>query len=53
MKFAWRQSVIDVAAWNSSKIEQVDLKEYKDLFVADVEHAAHELDVDEQIFNYL
>ena len=35
MKFAWCHSVTDVAAWNLSEIEQVDIEEYKDLLVAD------------------
>jgi hypothetical protein len=46
MKFAWRHNVIDVAAWNSNEIEQVAVKEYKDLLIADVEHAGHEVDAD-------
>jgi hypothetical protein len=46
MKFAWRQNVIDVAAWNSDEIEQVAVEEYKDLLIADVEQTGHELDAD-------
>jgi len=46
MKFAWRHNVIDLAAWNSDEIEQVDVEEYKDFFIADVEQAGHELDTD-------
>jgi hypothetical protein len=47
MKFAWCHNVIDVAAWNSNEIEQVDVVEYKDLLIAKVEQAGHdELDKD-------
>jgi hypothetical protein len=41
MKFAWCQGVINIAVWNSSKVEQVDIEEYKDLLVADVEQSGH------------
>jgi len=44
MKFAWRQNVVDIAAWNSAQVEQVDLEEYKDLFIADVEQDGQDLD---------
>jgi hypothetical protein len=46
MKFAWHHNVIDVAAWNLNEIEQVAVEEYKDLLIADVEHARHEVDAD-------
>jgi hypothetical protein len=47
MKFAWRHNVVDVAAWNSSDIEQVDLEEYKDLLIADGEQAGHDSDAND------
>lgn len=46
MKFAWRHRVVDVAAWNSSEIEQVDLEEYKDFLTADVEQDEHDLEAE-------
>jgi len=46
MKFAWRHRVVDVAAWNSSEIEQVDLEEYKDFLTADVERDEHDLEAE-------
>jgi hypothetical protein len=52
MKFAWRQGVVDTAAWNSSEIEPVDVEEYKDLFVADVEQAGRDLNSDEEVMQY-
>jgi hypothetical protein len=55
MKFAWRQGIVDTAAWNSSEnceIEQVDVEEYKDLFVADVEQAGHDLNSNEEVLQY-
>lgn len=53
MKFAWRHSVVDVAAWNSSEVEEVDVEEYKDLFIADVEQAGHGLSADEVVTEYV
>jgi hypothetical protein len=37
MKFAWRKDINDLAAWNSSQIENIedDITEYKDMLVAD------------------
>jgi hypothetical protein len=46
MKFAWRHAVVDIAAWNSDEVEQVDVEEYKDLLVADVDQATLDLDSD-------
>jgi hAT family C-terminal dimerisation region len=50
MKFAWRNSVVDTAAWNSGEVEQVE--EYKDFLVADVEQAGHDIDADEVVIEY-
>jgi hypothetical protein len=52
MKFAWHHKVVDVAAWNSCDIEQVDLEEYKDLLTADVEQAGHDLDAEVLMVDY-
>jgi hypothetical protein len=56
MKFAWCHSVIDIAAWNSEVVEVVDVKEYRDLLVADVEQAGHKLSggvsADELVVDY-
>ena len=52
MKFAWRQGIIDIAAWNSSEVEQVVVEEYKDLFVADVEQAERDVSSDEEVSQY-
>lgn len=37
MKFAWRNNIGDLAAWNSAHIEEVDseMKEYEDMLTAD------------------
>jgi hypothetical protein len=35
MKFAWRQSVGDCAAWNSGLVEEVDLDSYQDMLTGD------------------
>jgi len=39
MKFAWRNNIGDLAAWNSSQVEEIDDKfgEYQDLLAADGE----------------
>jgi len=41
MKFAWRNNIGDLAAWNSSQVEEIDNKfgEYQDLLAADREQA--------------
>jgi hypothetical protein len=46
MKFAWRHNIVNVAAWNSSEVEQVDLEEYKDFFIADGEQTSHNFDAE-------
>jgi hypothetical protein len=35
MKFAWRQDIVDLAAWNSAQVEEVDLDEYSELLESD------------------
>jgi hypothetical protein len=35
LKFHWRSSTADLAAWNSSQVEEVDLDEYKEMLEAD------------------
>lgn len=35
-----------LVAWNSSEIEQVDVQEYRDFLIMDVDLARHELDDD-------
>jgi hypothetical protein len=46
MKFAWCHNIVDVAVWNSSEVEQVDLEEYKDFFIADGEQTNHNFNAD-------
>jgi hypothetical protein len=31
MKFAWRNNIIDLAAWNSGKCEEINLDEYREI----------------------
>ena len=52
MKFAWHSNVIDFVAWNSGQVEGVDLEEYTDMLDADDHQAQHELDSDEESFEY-
>ena len=37
MKFTWRNNISNLAAWNSSQIEEIEdeFTEYKDMLVAD------------------
>ena len=37
MKFAWRNNISNLAAWNSSKIEEIEdeVTQYNDMLVAD------------------
>jgi hypothetical protein len=37
MKFAWRNNIGDLAAWNSGQVEEIDneMREYEDMLVAD------------------
>jgi len=41
MKFAWRNNIGDLAAWNSSQVEEIDdeLEEYWDMLATDGEQA--------------
>jgi hAT family C-terminal dimerisation region len=41
MKFAWRNNIGDLAAWNLNQVEEIDdeMKEYRDMLVADGEQA--------------
>lgn len=35
MKFAWCNTIPDLAAWNSSEVEEINIGEYEGLLVAD------------------
>lgn len=39
MKFAWRNNLTDIAAWNSVEVEEVNLVEFEDLLVIDGDDA--------------
>jgi hypothetical protein len=47
MKFAWRTNITDIAAWNSRKIEEVDLDEYQEMLMADIWSDEFDKDADE------
>lgn len=52
MKFAWRNNIGDLAAWNSSQVEDVDDRViYADMLVAD-EEQGDGCDADNNAFNY-
>jgi hypothetical protein len=45
MKFAWRNNITNLAAWNSATVEVFDLEEFEDI-LADDEYN-NELDIPE------
>jgi hypothetical protein len=48
MKFAWRNNIGDLAAWNSAQVEEVDeLKEFEDFLLGDEEQGDWDLGEDE------
>lgn len=49
MKFAWRNNIGDLAAWNSSQIEVIEdeIRQYEDMLVADQELELWDKSVDE------
>ena len=49
MKFAWKNNIGDLAAWNSAQVEEIvdHKKEYQDLLAADREQEEWDKAVDE------
>jgi len=48
MKFAWRNNIGDLTAWNSAQVEEVDeMREYEDFLLADEEQCVWDLAEDE------
>ena len=44
MKFAWRNNIGNLAAWNLAQVEEVDkLKEYEDFLLGDEEQGVWDL----------
>ena len=50
MKFTWRNNIIDLVAWNSAQVEEVDLWEYSEMLEAEEEAAELDKPEDEFIF---
>ena len=48
MKFAWRNTIGNLTAWNSSQVEEIndEMGEYQDILVADGEQARWDHDVE-------
>jgi hypothetical protein len=42
MKFAWRNTIRDLAAWNSGLVEEIDLEEFQLLLDADMRENENE-----------
>lgn len=53
MKFAWRNNIRDLAAWNSAQVEDIDneMREYEDMLIADQDFEKWDKSVDELIIN--
>jgi hypothetical protein len=49
MKFAWRDKITDLAAWNYGLTEEVTLEEYKDMLAQDEWEAELDKVADEYI----
>jgi hypothetical protein len=47
MKFAWRNNIPDLVAWNSEQTEEVDLDEFQELLATDMWADEVEKGVDE------
>jgi len=54
MKFPWHNTITNLAAWNSTEIEEVDLECYVDLLETDKMFAQFdkEVEVDEMVFDF-
>lgn len=52
MKFAWRNTINDLAAWNSAEIEEVDLGCYADILEADALLAEFDKHADEMVVDF-
>jgi hypothetical protein len=53
MKFAWRNNIGDLAAWNSEQVEEIDheMREYEDMFMADQDFDKWDKSVNEPVIN--
>ena len=49
MKFAWHKNIIDLAAQNLEKTDEVDLGEYSEMLEAELQAEEFDIDADEFI----
>lgn len=52
MKHSWKLSLIDIAAWNSGQVEEVDMQEFEEMLLSNEEEdkwAADDLQGDNDI----
>lgn len=52
MKFAWRNTIPDLAAWNSSVVEEIDISEYEGLLGADDWQNDFDRELDDELADY-
>ena len=53
MKFAWRNDIGDLAAWNSKQVEEVydEMGGYQDILAVDGVHAKWDVEVEVRSFH--
>jgi hypothetical protein len=45
MKFAWKQNLADLAAWNSEDVEEINILEFEEILVEDKEADQWDIEV--------
>lgn len=48
MKHSWKLSLVDIAAWNSGQVEEVDMEEFKEMLLSNEEEDKWATDDDSQ-----
>jgi len=53
MKFAWRNNIGDLAAWNSAQVEEIDneMQEFEDMLVSDQDFEEWDKSADELVIS--
>jgi hypothetical protein len=52
MKFAWRNTISDLAAWNLAEVKEVDLQHYTDFLEANEMLAKFDKQEDEMVVDF-
>ena len=53
MKFAWRNNIGDLAAWNSAQVEEIDneMREFEDMLISDRDFEEWDKPADELVID--